>query len=104
MSFPIATFSAAEKPFAVLASLPVPRATRRAKPTERIGLANQCDGDVALMASIKDRIPPRTTDEQVVTHESFPLHSSLLHNPPGSDIAHVGCRPNSLKREILEPK
>ena len=40
----------------------------------------------------------------MVTHESFPLHSSLLHNPPGSDIAHVGCRPNSLKREILEPE
>ena len=29
---------------------------------------------------------------------------ALLHNPPGSDIAHVGCRPNSLKREILEPE
>jgi hypothetical protein len=38
----------------------------------------------------------------VVTHESFPHHSSLLHNPPGSDVAQVGCRPNSLKRQVLE--
>jgi hypothetical protein len=54
--------------------------------------------------SIEDGITPRTTDKQVVTHESFPPHSSLLHNPPGSDISNVGCCPNSLQRQILKPE